>query len=69
MMLRIECDCGHVGLADAQTLPRDLRCWRCGSSRHIEAGHGAAIVSNARFEEYLAGERARPQVRRKALVR
>jgi hypothetical protein len=66
MMLKIQCDCGHTGLAAAETLPRELVCSSCGASRHVEAGHGNAIVSTDRFEEYLAGERERPQVHRKA---
>jgi hypothetical protein len=63
MMLKIACPCGHVGLAAAETLPRELVCSSCGASRHVEAGHGNAIVSTARFEEYLAGERERPRAR------
>jgi transcription elongation factor Elf1 len=67
MILRIECpSCNHVGLAAAETLPRLLTCSICGASRHVEADQGRAIVSTERFEEYLAGERERPQVRRKA---
>jgi hypothetical protein len=66
MMLRISCPCGHVGLTVAENLPAELVCSACGSSRHVEADQGRAIVSADRFEEYLAGERDRPQVRRKA---
>ena len=67
MMLKIACQqCGHVGIVSAERLPRELQCSACGSSRHIEADQGRAIVSTDRFEEYLAGERERPQVRRKA---
>jgi hypothetical protein len=62
MMLRIECPCGHIGLADASTLPRSLTCSACGASRHVHAGDGRAITSTARIEEWLAGERERPQV-------
>jgi hypothetical protein len=63
MILKISCvSCSHVGVVCAEHLPRDLVCWQCGSSRHIEAGHGNAIVSTARFEEWLAGERERPRV-------
>jgi ribosomal protein S27E len=62
-MLRIRCrQCDHVGLVSAEHLPRDIVCSACGSSRHIEASGGKAIVSTARFEEYLAGERARPRI-------
>jgi hypothetical protein len=63
MMLKIACtSCGHVGVAAAEALPRDLVCSRCGASRRVDAGGGRAITSTARFEEYLAGTRARPQV-------
>jgi hypothetical protein len=38
MMVRIECtSCGHVGIAAAATLPRELTCSRCGSSRYVKA--------------------------------
>ena len=65
MMLRISCPCGHVGLTVAEHLPAELVCSGCNASRHVDAGDGRAIVSGARFEEYLSGERARP-ARRKA---
>ena len=68
MMVRVSCPCGHAGVADASTLPRSLTCSACGADRHVEAGGGKAIVSTARFEEWLAGERERPQVRRKAAL-
>jgi hypothetical protein len=66
MLLRVACLCGHIGLVCAETLPRELVCSSCGASRHVEVDQGRAIVSTDRFEEYLAGERGRPQVRRKA---
>jgi hypothetical protein len=62
MMLRIECDCGHVGIVDASTLPRLLTCASCGAARRIDSSDGKAITSTARFEEWLAGERERPRV-------
>jgi hypothetical protein len=32
-----------------------------GAARRVDSGDGKAIVSTDRFEEYLAGERERPQ--------
>jgi hypothetical protein len=66
MMLRIVCTCGHIGVVSAGILPRSLVCSACGTSSYVAAENGKAITSTARFEEYLAGERGRPQVRRKA---
>jgi hypothetical protein len=66
MMVRVVCSCGHTGIASDTLLPCDLRCGRCGSRRRIEAEHCRAIYSTARFEEWIAGERGRPQVRGKA---
>jgi ribosomal protein S27E len=67
MILKISCpSCHHVGLVAADTLPRDLTCSACGDRHHVDASDGKAIVSTDRFEEYLSGERERPQVRRKA---
>jgi hypothetical protein len=40
MMVRISCECGHIGLVSAETLPRSLRCSRCGASRYVEAEDG-----------------------------
>jgi hypothetical protein len=57
MMLKIACTCGHVGVVDAQTLPRDLVCSACGSSRHVEAKDGARIVNRVAFAEWLLGSK------------
>jgi hypothetical protein len=62
MLIRVTCTCGHVGIVSAATLPAELVCSGCNASRRVEAGDGRAITSTARFEEYLAGERERPQV-------
>jgi hypothetical protein len=63
MMLQICCpECGHLGCAVAEHLPADLVCSACGSARHVDSSDGKAIVSTARFEEWLAGERERPRV-------
>jgi hypothetical protein len=66
MMLKIACTCGHVGVVNAQSLPRELRCWQCGSCRRVEAKDcEARIVSRVAFEEWLFGESdaQRPQAR------
>jgi hypothetical protein len=68
MMVKIECACGHTGIVAAETLPRSLVCSACGDSRRVDASDGRAITSTARFEEWLAGERDEPRLRRKAAV-
>jgi len=61
MMLKIACQqCGHVGLANAETLPRELTCSWCGSCRRVDAEDGARIVNRIAFEEWLFGERDAP---------
>jgi hypothetical protein len=65
MLIRVTCPCGHTGVTSDARLPCELRCWRCGSLRRVDSD-GKAIVSTARFEEWLAGERERPRVRRTA---
>jgi hypothetical protein len=42
MLLKIECTCGHM--VSAESLPRELQCSRCGSSRHVEAKAGELFV-------------------------
>jgi hypothetical protein len=37
MMLRLVCTCGHIGVVDAHSLPRELTCSACGESRRVEA--------------------------------
>jgi hypothetical protein len=67
MMLKIACpSCSHTGLVSAERLPAELVCSSCSTPSYVAPEHGKAITSTARFEEYLAGERARPQVRSKA---
>jgi hypothetical protein len=61
MMLKIVCPCGHVGIASAETLPRELTCARCGSSRRVEAEDGTLIVNRVAFEEWLFGEHKAPR--------
>ena len=41
MLIRVACPCGHIGLINAETLPRDLACSHCGASRRIERKDGA----------------------------
>jgi hypothetical protein len=67
MMFRIACPCGHVGIADAQTLPRSMTCSRCGSARHVEAADGARIVNRVAFEEWLFGAPGSPRVTERKL--
>jgi transcription elongation factor Elf1 len=65
MILRIACpDCNHVGIVDAETLPRLLTCSACSSSRRVEVKDGRRMASAEAVMERLAGERERPQVRR-----
>jgi hypothetical protein len=52
------CPCGHTGLAAAETLPRELTCSACGSSRHVEAKDGKRVMSKAAFAEWLLGSGA-----------
>jgi hypothetical protein len=42
------------------SLPRDLRCWRCGTTRHVEARHGRRIVNKVTVLEWLCGAEAPP---------
>jgi hypothetical protein len=65
MLLRVACpSCSHTGLVAAERLPAELVCSSCSTPSYVAPEHGKQIVSTARFEEYLAGERGRPQVRR-----
>lgn len=66
MLIRVTCPCGHVGIVAADRLPAELRCWQCGEVRHVALKDGRRIRSTDAFEEWMAGERERPQVRRKA---
>jgi hypothetical protein len=60
MMLRITCDdCGHTGVAAAETIPRLLTCSACGESRRVEGG--ARIVNKIAFQEWLLGEHEAPR--------
>ena len=45
MLIRVTCPCGHIGLINAETLPRDLVCSHCGARRRIERKDGARIVN------------------------
>ena len=61
MLIRVTCPCGHIGLINAETLPRDLVCSQCGASRRVEAKDGARIVSRVAFEEWLFGAPGSPR--------
>ena len=65
VLVKVACSCGHVGLADAATLPRELRCWQCGSSRYVEAG--ARITNRAAVLEWLLGAPGSPRVTERKL--
>jgi hypothetical protein len=57
MLLKIACNsCGHAGIANSSTLPRDLVCSRCGSSRHIHAKDCARIRNRVAVMERILGE-------------
>jgi hypothetical protein len=61
MLLKIACTCGRVGIVSAETLPRELTCARCGSSRRVEAEDGTRIANRVAFEEWLFGEHKAPR--------
>jgi hypothetical protein len=54
MITMISCACGHVGLADASTLPRELQCSACGDRRFIAPKDGRRIENTAAREELVA---------------
>jgi hypothetical protein len=54
MMVKVACPCGHTGVVSAESLPRDLVCSQCGSSRYVEPERSARIISTARREEQVA---------------
>ena len=55
MLLKIACPCGHAGVVAAESLPRELTCSSCGSSRHVEARDGRRVMSKLAFTEWLLG--------------
>ena len=61
MLIRVTCPCGHIGLINAETLPRDLVCSHRGASRRIEHKDGARIVNRVAFEEWLLGAPGSPR--------
>ena len=65
MLVKIECTCGHVGLADAATLPRSLTCSACGEIRHVESGE--RITNRAAVLEWLLGASGAPRVTERKL--
>ena len=64
-LVKVACPCGHVGLADAATLPRSLTCSACGESRHIESGE--RITNRAAVLEWLLGASGAPRVTERKL--
>jgi hypothetical protein len=67
MLIRVTCPCGHIGLINAETLPRDLVCSHCGASRRIEHKDGARIVNRVALEEWLLGASGAPRVTERKL--
>jgi hypothetical protein len=61
MMVKVVCTCGHSGVVNAETLPRELTCSRCGSCRYVEAEDGTRIVNRVAFEEWLFGAPGAPR--------
>jgi hypothetical protein len=61
MLIKIACRCGHVGVVNAQSLPRERRCWQCGCCRRVEAKDcEARIRSEAVFMEWVFGKSKPP---------
>jgi hypothetical protein len=65
MMVKVVCPCGHIGLADASTLPRSLTCSACGESRYVEAG--SRITNRAAVLEWLLGAPGSPRATERKL--
>jgi hypothetical protein len=57
MLIKIACACGHIGIASAQSLPRDPDGSRCGETRRLRAEDASPVRSRVAFEEWLFGER------------
>ena len=52
MLTRIACpNCGHIGAANAASLPRVLICSQCSHGAFIKSGRPAASPSVARDEQ------------------
>jgi hypothetical protein len=49
MMLRLVCTCGHIGVVDAHSLPRELTCSACGESRRVEVAECKRIRNTTAF--------------------
>jgi hypothetical protein len=61
MMLKIACNsCGHAGIANSSTLPRELQCSRCGDRRHVAPKDCARIVNRSPLRN---GSSVRPGLR------
>ena len=66
MLLKIECpECTHIGIVSAESLPAELVCSACGTSRRVEAG--ARIVNRAAVLEWLLGASGAPRVTERKL--
>lgn len=53
MLFKVTYTCGHVGIASAASLPRELVCWSCGAVRRVEPNGDARIVSTERRIENI----------------
>ena len=58
MMLKIACPCGHVGLANAESLPRSLTV--LGVPGEPPRRSAARITNKVAFQEWLLGEHKAP---------
>jgi hypothetical protein len=67
MLIRVTCPCGHAGVVAAESLPRDLVCSACGSSRHVHTKDCARIRNEIAFEEWLFGASGAPRVTERKL--
>jgi hypothetical protein len=54
MLIKVACRCGHVGVVSAESLPRELRCWQCGASRHVKPEFGATVIQSTERQQERA---------------
>jgi hypothetical protein len=58
MIVKVVCTCGHFGVVNAESLPRDLVCSRCGEARQVQAADGRPVRSRDAVMEWLLGSKA-----------
>jgi hypothetical protein len=57
MMVKVACNsCGHAGIANSSTLPRELQCSRCGDRRHVAPKDCARIRNRVAVMERILDE-------------